>query len=210
MLIMTKPGFAATALVSLSLALPLTVQSARADCLSDVETYRSMLEQGRLETLDLDREKEGDRLAADPADAPLAGAGDEKAASADASAEGTVSVQTKTGTVAVPAGKRKPRESWVGNPAAGKSVTDHSDDTGSSAEGEAALEGEVAVQTDTSTVTVPVGDGEPRESWFGNPPNLKTVGDYLDGAEIAAKKGDEAACMEQLNDARTAVTASVD
>ena len=149
-----KPGSAATVLVSLCLALPSTAGVARADCLGDVETHRSLLERGQLETLDMNGDKKSDGIEAERSGASINDAGVNKNSDAEDSLEGTVSVETTS-----------------------------------------------------RTVTVPVGDGKPRESWFGNPSNLKTVEDFLDSAEIAAKAGDEEACLEQLNNARTATTA---
>lgn len=81
---------------------------------------------------------------------------------------------------------------------------------GTNAKAESHAEGDVVVETSNGEVNVPVSDGKPRENWFGRPPADKTAEDYLAGAETAARDGDQAACREQLNDAKAALSAKVE
>ncbi|WP_417669683.1 hypothetical protein [Roseibium sp.] len=64
---------------------------------------------------------------------------------------------------------------------------------------------QVKVLANGEEVDVPAVDAKPNESWFGMPPGEKTVENYLEAAGIAAEKGDEEACLEQLENARTAM-----
>ncbi|MBD8876613.1 hypothetical protein [Roseibium polysiphoniae] len=63
----------------------------------------------------------------------------------------------------------------------------------------------VEVETGGKTVEVPAADAQPTESWFGVPPGDESVKRYLEAAWIAGNKGDEKACMEQLENAKAAL-----
>lgn len=168
-----KTMTSAIALLSLSLAFPLSAGGANAACLTEVESLRAQLEQGRIDTLDQDQSAVAGKVDQ---------TGKDKApGAADIDVETTGSIGT-SGDTAV----------QTRDPAA--------------AEMHATAEGAVDVDTFAGAVEVPVGDGEPRENWFGRSPSLETVEEYLDSAETAANEGDEEACLEQLANARTAVT----
>jgi len=76
--------------------------------------------------------------------------------------------------------------------------------TGTAAEADS--EAVVDVETKTGSVEVSVGDGQPRENWFGRPPAAEAVESYLAGAETSGQAGDMAACTEQLLNARASLT----
>ncbi|WP_417684005.1 hypothetical protein [Roseibium sp.] len=64
---------------------------------------------------------------------------------------------------------------------------------------------QVTVEANGDEVTIPAIDAKPTESWFGMPPGEASVEEYLEAARLAAKEGDEEACMENLENARTAL-----
>lgn len=166
------------ALLSLAIATPLPAQAAQSACLDEVAALRAQLESGKLTTLDLDADAEN------------------RSSMVDGSAPGAapdMAKRTATGTAST--------EITAGIKSDQQAATD-----GTNAKAESQAEGDVVVETKTGDVEVPVSDGEPRENWFGRPPADKTAEDYLEGAETAARDGDEAACLEQLNDARAALT----
>ncbi len=168
-----------TALFSLAIAAPMTVQGVKAACLDEVAALRAEMESGEASTRDHDA--------------------DNTEASAETLTTATI---TPLGTGAsTETGMRTDTAVSAGAEAGVEADADTEAGT------EEPKEGEVDVTTTTGEVTVPVGDGLPRENWFGRPPSDTTAAEDLDKAERAAREGDEEACRARLDDAKAALSA---
>lgn len=202
------------AALSLGVALPAFVVSAQADCLSDVQALRTAIETGKVATLDLDEndakktktsensanETDGAKMSDTSAAVKTDAGNNLPGVSSSAEASATAEQPTITGSVS--------SSSTMGDTPGSDAAALRDGKDGMDPEKSTDAEGDVQIKTAKGEVTVPVGDGQPRENWFGRSPDEQTAMEYLDAAEFAVKdNNDTDACYEQLANARSSLSA---